>query len=190
VYAFEPCPKTFAVLEKNLELNGYRNTVLVNRAVSDTEGLACLFEDSDASGNNSLFSGAVPAAGAGIGVETTTLDTFVHSQGIGRFHLLKADAQGSEYLILAGGADCLRRFRPMLCLEFWPLGIGKSGARPEELLALVRSLGYKVFIIRDGARRLQQLESSSDDEILSECRVRGGERGFCDILAIPPAGSP
>jgi hypothetical protein len=78
----------------------------------------------------------------------------------------------------------------MLCLEFWPLGIGNSGAQPEDFLALLRSLGYRLFIIRDGVRRLQQLESSSDQEILSECRVRGGERGFCDILAIPPAGSP
>src|SRR5208283_3055615 len=57
VYAFEPSPKTFAVLRQNLELNGYRNTVLVNRAVSDTEGLACLFEDAGSSGNSSLFSG-------------------------------------------------------------------------------------------------------------------------------------
>jgi hypothetical protein len=78
----------------------------------------------------------------------------------------------------------------MLCLEFWPLGIRQSGAQPGELLELVRSLGYSLFIIRDGVRRVQQLEASSDDEILSECRVRGGERGFCDILATPPAGSP
>jgi hypothetical protein len=77
----------------------------------------------------------------------------------------------------------------MLCLEFWPLGIGKSGAQPAELLELVRSLGYDIFIVRDGVRRLQQLDASSNREILSECRVRGGERGFCDILAIPPAGS-
>jgi FkbM family methyltransferase len=189
VYAFEPSPKTFAVLRRNVELNGYRNTVLANRAVSDTEGLACLFEDADSSGNSSLFSSAVPAGGQGIEVESTTLDTFVHSNGIGRFHLLKADAQGSEYLILSGASDCLRRFRPMLCLEFWPLGIRQSGAQPAELLELLRSLDYSLFIIRDGVRSVQQLEASSDREILSECRVRGGERGFCDILAIPPAGN-
>ena len=185
VYSFEPSPKTFAVLRRNVELNGYQNVALVDQAVSDKEGCVRLFEDSESSGNTSLFSGVVPSPAGGIEVPTTTLDAFVQSNGIGRFDFLKADAQGSEYLILSGAGECLRRFRPMLCLEFWPFGIRNSGAQPLALLALLRSLGYTISILREGARRTDRLAPSSDEEILSECHACGDERGFCDLLSIP-----
>ena len=35
VYAFEPDPDNFALLKKNVEMNGYKNVVLVQNAVSD-----------------------------------------------------------------------------------------------------------------------------------------------------------
>ena len=33
VYAFEPDPKNFALLKKNIEINKYKNVVLINKAV-------------------------------------------------------------------------------------------------------------------------------------------------------------
>lgn len=185
VVAFEPSPETFAILCKNIELNGYRNVVPVNKAVSNAAGDASLFEDSESSGNTSLFRGVVPSPTSGIEVQATTLDDYVRSNGIGRLDFIKTDAQGSEYLILSGAANCLRRFRPVVCLEFWPLGIDNSGAHPLELLAQLRSLGYTLAIIPDRVHRTDRLAPSSDEEILSECSARGGERGFCDLLCTP-----
>ena len=43
VIAFEPDQTNFALLRKNVEANGYRNVVLVNKAVSDHNGTAELF---------------------------------------------------------------------------------------------------------------------------------------------------
>ncbi|HJH26260.1 MAG TPA: hypothetical protein C5S37_12370, partial [Methanophagales archaeon] len=36
VYSFEPCPKYFQILKRNVELNGVENVILYNKAVSDT----------------------------------------------------------------------------------------------------------------------------------------------------------
>ena len=39
VYAFEPIPRDFAILKRNVKANGYQNVVLENRAVSDINGI-------------------------------------------------------------------------------------------------------------------------------------------------------
>ena len=42
VYSFEPDPITFSNLKRNVEANGYKNVVAVNKAVSDKSGVAQL----------------------------------------------------------------------------------------------------------------------------------------------------
>ena len=42
VFAFEPDPTNFALLKKNIEANGVKNVVLVQKAVSDTTGITRL----------------------------------------------------------------------------------------------------------------------------------------------------
>ncbi len=43
VYTFEPDPTNFALLKKNVEINGYENVVLVQKAVSNKNGKLKLF---------------------------------------------------------------------------------------------------------------------------------------------------
>jgi predicted methyltransferase len=39
VFAFEPDPENYAVLIKNVELNGYKNVTFINMAISDMSGI-------------------------------------------------------------------------------------------------------------------------------------------------------
>jgi len=43
VFAFEPDPSKFAIFEKNVRANGYRNVILVQKAVSNTTEKALLY---------------------------------------------------------------------------------------------------------------------------------------------------
>ena len=43
VFAFEPDLTNFTLLKKNVEINGYKNVVLINKAVSDKTGKLKLF---------------------------------------------------------------------------------------------------------------------------------------------------
>jgi FkbM family methyltransferase len=185
VYAFEPSPKAFSYLRKNVVLNGYRNVTLINGAVSDINGKVLLFEDSESRGNSSLFVGAVPHPKMGIEVETVALDSFAKTNEIIRLDFIKMDTQGAEHRILLGAAETLRKFRPWLCMEFWPFGIRQSGADPRELLGYCRTLGYRIAIICDGVSRLDQLPEESDERVFTYCEARGRERGFCDLLVYP-----
>jgi hypothetical protein len=43
VFAFEPEPTNFSLLEKNVEINGYKNVVLIQKAVSNETGKIRLY---------------------------------------------------------------------------------------------------------------------------------------------------
>ena len=47
VFAFEPDPENFALLKKNVEINGYHNVVLVQKAISNKTGKIRLFKFDD-----------------------------------------------------------------------------------------------------------------------------------------------
>src|SRR3989344_942009 len=48
VYAFEPDPKNFSLLKKNIKINSYDNVVLINKAISDkTEKIKLYFSSNN-----------------------------------------------------------------------------------------------------------------------------------------------
>jgi len=55
VYAFEPEPRNFEILKKNVETNGYKNVVLVNGAVSDSDTPLRLFISDTNMGDHKIF---------------------------------------------------------------------------------------------------------------------------------------
>ena len=55
VFAFEPEPTNFDLLKKNLEINGYKNVVAINKAVSNIKGKVKLYVDSENMGGHSLI---------------------------------------------------------------------------------------------------------------------------------------
>ena len=63
VYAFEPDPTNYALLLKNIELNGYRNILTTGEAVSDRVGTATLYLAGLDTGRHSLFRHGLPQRG-------------------------------------------------------------------------------------------------------------------------------
>jgi FkbM family methyltransferase len=75
VFAFEPDPVNFALLQRNIEVNGYRNVVAVNKAVSDRAGPTRLFLAPDNLADHRIFD---PGDGRrSIPVETLVLDSLL-----------------------------------------------------------------------------------------------------------------
>ena len=54
VLAFEPDPDNFALLSRNVEMNGYANVELFNAAASDRPGRSPLFRSPDNAGDHRL----------------------------------------------------------------------------------------------------------------------------------------
>ena len=102
VVCYEPHPDNFALLLKNIELNGLTNRIKpINKAVSNTAGSFDLYLDSINSGSHSLNKLFVdnPTKDK-IKVEVLKFSNILI--GFKKVELLKLDCEGGEYNILLG----------------------------------------------------------------------------------------
>ena len=89
VFAFEPDPSNFKILEKNVKVNNYQNIILEQKAVGDKHGRTTLYQ-SDNPGNHRLFPLTKQAKGQ-IQVELTSLDKyFIDSNLVDKINFIKS----------------------------------------------------------------------------------------------------
>lgn len=157
VIAVEPNPYHFKLLKKSVEANRLENVILINKALSDDEGMmsfymgnnhlegSTLFKDKmiQELGNNVIFEE--------IQVEVITLDTLLQSLSINKIDILKIDAEGAELKIIKGAEKTLKESTDLKMLtEFGIHSIASSGESPVEYLTYLTNRFKEVRILRDG----------------------------------------
>jgi FkbM family methyltransferase len=156
VLAFEPEPGNFALLEANVRLNGYDNVVLHKAAVSNRQGDAFLHLSGDNAGGHFLENSM--NGDCTIPVPTIILDEFLEPNE--RVDFIKLDIQGTETAALQGMKRLLgRQQRGVFIVKFWPAGLLRAGSNSEELLESLSRLGFRMYMIDEGDRRLVQVTS-------------------------------
>jgi FkbM family methyltransferase len=144
VHAYEPDPRTFAVLRQNVEANGLSSRVrLWNEAVAGQPGEVTLWR-----GEGSVLASTQPAAAARGGdscrVPAVTLQTVV-GRAARRIGLLKMDAEGAEAEILESAGAPLDRIENIVAeYHDWLV--------PDVLSRVRRVLGAR-FDVRVGSGR-------------------------------------
>ena len=147
VYAFEPTPDTFSMLRKNIQSNGFSDTVrLIEAAVSDHSGTAEIFINQYNKGDNRLYgSGSMRR----VPVETKRLDDIFSARE--HVDFIKMDIQGAEGLALRGMRDIIARDHPVIVMEFWPRLYTKLDSSAREILETLSAAGYSFEDIDDEA---------------------------------------
>ena len=164
VFAFEPHPHNFAVLEKNVRINGYKNVVFVQKAISNKSEYTNLFL-----GNCSdLHSLSNQVGKKSIAVEAVTLDDFFDKDY--KIDVIKIDVEGSEMLVLLGADRVIRTNGNLkVFTEFAPtLFLKRSGFPPEEYLKKLIAYGFKLWHINEHKK---QLEPIDDTNFRSICKT-------------------
>lgn len=157
VYSFEPEPKNFEILQKNIQLNNIENVVLSNLAMSDKSGKAFM-ELSNDSGQHRLSE-------SGIEIQTTTIDEYFKDVKI---DFIKMDAEGSEGRIFKG---MKQRLPPPLITEFYY----KLLDNPIQFFSDLAN-SYNLYDIRDGLKLVKK------DEFLLKYRDHGATDLLCLCL--------
>jgi FkbM family methyltransferase len=113
VFAFEPLPENFKVLEENVRLNGCGNVFLENRAVADASGLVNLkSNDTD----RLTYTSSLVSGRPNIDVEAVSLDDYTSSlRECVQFVMM--DVEGGEADVLKGMRSILQRDFPTLLIE-------------------------------------------------------------------------
>jgi FkbM family methyltransferase len=150
VLAFEPTARSFAVLQRNIELNHCPNVRGFQAALAETRSRAWLNYGWDPVGN--WLEKDSKCGNQGEQVQTEALDQLLDENGINRVDAIKVDVEGAEELVLRGAMRCLTTQRPIVIFEFNPGCAARIGLLPWGARDLLESLGYEFVLLGDSAR--------------------------------------
>lgn len=162
VHAFEPAPRIFDLLERNVRLNRLHQIECHPVAVADRKGTAVLYippgdvptEASTSQGFRKMTQEVV--------VETTTIDEFVGARNVGAVDLMKIDTESTEPQVLSGARQLLETSRPVMICEVL------KGLTEERLHALLSPYGYRYFWLTDrGLVPRERIEGDGDFRFLN-----------------------
>lgn len=161
VFAFEPEPRNYALLLRNIELNGYNNVIAQQKAVSNKAGKVKLFLDRLESGAHSLYKVREEALEAVV-VNAISLDGFFKDKEY-PINVIKVDVEGAEMMVLLGmtkiveNNDNLKFFT-----EFCHPGLWSSGFSAREYWDKLVEYGFKyIYLINEEKQRLEPADFAS-----------------------------
>lgn len=182
VFAFEPDPDNYRLLQANTALNAVAHRVTcVPAALSDTAGQGYLYLSADNLGDHRVYAGEEPRA-------SVPIDLYCGSEflagRLARLDLLKVDTQGSEFQVIAGLMPLLRALPrpPRVLIELTPHALREAASSGRALLELLATLGQPMWIIDHIEGRLHP---SSAAELALWCDNWDAvpeARGFMNIL--------
>lgn len=149
VYAFEPVPTTYGHLQTNLGLNASGNIKSFNFGLSDRAGEFTFYYPPEGSGNASAVNLTGRSDVNSAQCLVRTLDDFTRETGT-RVDFIKCDVEGAELLVFKGGLETIKRDKPAVLSEILRKWSAQFNYNPNEIFALFRTLGYRVFTAEGG----------------------------------------
>lgn len=179
IYAFEPYPPSYKLLVKNIQVNGYRNVIPVQKALSNKKGKVTLFLDQRVSGNNSLSRDNVPDLANSIQIESITLDEYFEKDVKNlKVDFIKMDTQGAEGLVLQGMTKIIEKNNNLkILMEFWPFGLRNMGEDPQKLLNKLKQYGFQLQRIDEQKQSIENVEVNKLMELCAETSL-----GYTNLL--------
>lgn len=157
VFAFEPAPETFSLLQENIVLNGFTNIKAFNIGLSNTQAVSdlnisknydawnTLVDKTKLPDNKDIFEKTVE-------VTLDTLDNFIEKNKIDskKIAMIKIDVEGWEKFVLEGARCLLSDFAPLLMVEFDENNTWAAGYTGQDLYKKITEFGYSIFRLHDG----------------------------------------
>ncbi len=152
VVAFEPDPASFALMQRNLALNGLSNVTVEQKAVSNEYGSIRLYLADKNKGDHRIYQPKGESRPY-IEVEAIALDDYFDGQPAPDF--IKVDTQGAEIAIFRGMLNTVRRAEStVIVVEYSPQHLAGFGGTGPQLLKLISMFGVEMYDVGgSGAKR-------------------------------------
>lgn len=164
VYAFEPLPRVYERLERNVALNGLTNVECILAAAGKEGGSQeFYFPDEHAPVSSSLRSDILlTSLGEKVvrhlTVSVVTLDSFVARNEINQIDLIKMDTERTEHDVILGSTAVLARDHPDIICEVWP-----DADNISQLEALLSPYNYLFYqLMPEGCVRRETIQPSAN----------------------------
>jgi FkbM family methyltransferase len=182
LHAFEPVPKTFEYLRRNLALNRIDGVKVYNLAVGEKDQNITLYYYPECSANASARNVSGTTHARKIPCRAVSLDSFAREHGL-VVDFIKCDIEGAELFAFKGARGVLERDRPMVFSEIlrkWSAGFGYH---PNDLLDFFAGLGYYCYVI--AGRGLRRFHKVTDDTAETNYIFLHAEK-HADLIARAP----
>ena len=189
VFAFEPQPDVYALLERNVMLNGLDAQISLSCGiVFDRRPQS--FQRIDhrsmpARRSNTMAITFVPTTEPGApdheGPQVFVIDAMIRAGALpARVDLVKVDTEGAELSALRTCTDLIGRELPVLYIEINPPALQKHTTSVDDIDRFLQAYGYHYF------RNIGERNSDNDSYRIARIRrlVEGGD--FFDLLAVHP----
>jgi len=134
-------------------MNGYKNVVLVPKAISNKTGKGKLYLCEDNKGDHRTYNSHDNRQS--IEIEAIRLDDYFKKYK-GKINFIKMDIQGSEGGAIQGMPNLLKKNRNVkIITEFWPIGLKRFGIEPKECLNLLVQLGFKLYEVNEKEKKIK-----------------------------------
>jgi FkbM family methyltransferase len=147
VYAFEPIPENYTLLEKSLEVNVIQNVEVIKKCVGNSESLELTAFDDNMGGTRNIQNTNKQNV-SHMKVQSTrvydviTLDSFTES--IESIDLMKVDVEGHELQVLQGFSKNITKCKHIL-LELSPCSLPVETCI--EILDILKNAGFFLYDI-------------------------------------------
>ena len=149
IHSFEPTPKTFSILQLNLQDNLIHNVIIKDVALSNTDGKLRFQEEAGSPSQNKIFVGDDNEKNT-IEVTSLTIDEYCFQNKIGLIDFVKIDVEGAEILVLQGAKTMLsnRKIKALL-IEVIPHAIVDMGFEMQDLVDYITNVGYSCYKVNE-----------------------------------------
>ena len=146
VYAFEPIPENYLVLQKIARFFHIQNLHLFNCALGDQNKVVEMIMPVNASvkkqGLSHIIHESISDLNDGVyySVLQRTLDSVAAEIKI-PFYAIKMDVENFEFFVLKGGKESIAKYRPVIYTELW------DNENRTRCFAILSELGYKIMVL-------------------------------------------
>lgn len=147
IIAFEPIPRTYSYLKKNILANNIKNIEVHNFGFSDKKEKATFYYNPKFSGATSLRRLHENKKTIKIKCVLKKMDGFIDTI-TSKVDFIKCDVEGAELYVIKGGVETIRRYKPIIFLEMLRKWSAKYGYHPNEIIEILSGIGYRCFYVR------------------------------------------
>ena len=146
VFAFEPEPKNFEILKKNIKINNYQNIIAEQKIVSDKSGIVKLFIAEHGIVGHRI--NQQKSSQKFIEVESIILDNYIKKLNLdNKINFIKIDVEGSEPKVLEGTKEIIQKSNQLkIFTEFNREAVEEYGIEPKEMIDLFYRNGFKIYL--------------------------------------------
>jgi FkbM family methyltransferase len=162
IHAFEPIPKTYSSLARNIELNHANNVTAHHFGLSSERKDITFYFYPEGSGNASSANLSERTDAELVTCHVERLDDFVRDNKL-HVDFIKCDVEGAELFAFQGATETIQRDKPIVFTEMLRKWAAKFNYHPNEILSLFSSFGYKCFYAQENS--LKELVEMTDETI-------------------------